>query len=410
MTNDPARSAPMTNDQNPTRYLPDYRDGLLDDVLPFWIEHAVDRAHGGFIVALNRDGSVLDTDKGMWPQGRFTWLLATLYNTVDRREDWLELARHGIAFMNEHGFDADGRMFFQVTREGRPLRKRRYVYTEAFAAMAYAAYAKAAGDDESAVRAGALFRLVDRYMTTPGLIPPKTNPETRPMQGIGGPMISINLAQVLRDTIDDPMSERVIDRSIETIQRHFMKPELRAVMENVGPDGEIIDHFDGRTLNPGHAIEAAWFILHEARHRGNDAALIETGTRILDWMWERGWDAEYGGLFYFRDVYGLPVQEYWHDMKFWWPHNEAVIATLLAYVLTGDEKYAGWHRQVHDWAHRHFPDSEFGEWFGYLHRDGRLSVPLKGNLWKGPFHIPRMQWVAWQLLETLPDDGSFASP
>lgn len=387
----------MTYEQEQA-YLAIYRDGLLNDVLPFWMNNAVDHEHGGFIVALNQDGSVLDTDKGMWQQGRFTWLLSTLYNTVSQQDTWLQLAKHGIQFMDKHGFDSDGRMFFQVTREGAPLRKRRYVFTEAFGAMAYAAYAKAAGDDEAATKAGKLLRMVMRYNSTPGLIPPKGIPATRPTQGIGAPMIAINLGQVLRETIDDPISTDLIDQSIESIERYFMKPDLQVVMETVGPNGEIIDHFDGRTLNPGHAIEAAWFILHEARLRNNDAHLIQMGTSILDWMWERGWDKEYGGILYFRDLNGLPVQEYWQDMKFWWPHNETIIATLLAYCMTGDEKYAQWHKMVHDWAYKHFPDPEHGEWFGYLHRDGRLSVPLKGNLWKGPFHLPRMQWYCWQLL------------
>ena len=171
-------------------------------------------------------------------------------------------------------------------------------------------------------------------------------------------------------------------------------------METVGHNGEIVDHFDGRTLNPGHAIEGAWFIMHEGKLR-QDTALIETGLSMLDWMWQRGWDPQYGGLLYFVDVNGTPVQEYWHDMKFWWPHNEAIIATLLAYQLTGDPKYADWHTQVHEWSYKHFVDREQGEWYGYLHRDGRISVPLKGNLWKGPFHMPRMQLVCWQILEEM---------
>jgi N-acylglucosamine 2-epimerase len=162
-----------------------------------------------------------------------------------------------------------------------------------------------------------------------------------------------------------------------------------------------VDHFDGRTLNPGHAIEGAWFILHEGKHR-QDSHLIKLGCDMLDWMWERGWDSEFGGIFYFRDILGKPVQEYWHDMKFWWPHNEAIIATLLAHELTGNEKYARWHQQVHDWAHQHFGDPQHGEWFGYLHRDGRVSVPLKGNLWKSFFHHPRMQWYCWQALQEPP--------
>ena len=88
-------------------------------------------------------------------------------------------------------------------------------------------------------------------------------------------------------------------------------------------------------------------------------------------------------------------------MKFWWPHNEAIIATLLAYQLTGDEKYARWHRLVARLGLRAFPRPEYGEWFGYLHRDGSVSTPLKGNMWKGFFHLPRMQWYCWQRLEEM---------
>jgi N-acylglucosamine 2-epimerase len=214
-------------------------------------------------------------------------------------------------------------------------------------------------------------------------------------------MTTIVTAQILRQVTGDPICDEWIDRSIDDIERDFMKPEFEAVLETVGPNGEFIDHFDGRILNPGHAIECGWFIMDEAQHRGNDAHLLKLGTTILDWTWRWGWDEEYGGIIYFRDVKGLPVQEYWHDMKFWWPQNEAIIATLMAYQMTGDEKYAHWHRMAHDWAHRHFPDPEFGEWFGYLHRDGRLSSREKGNLWKGPFHLPRMQLQCWKMLDQL---------
>ena len=376
-----------------------YRDGLLEDTLPFWLTHALDRRCGGYITSLGRDGTVLDTDKGMWQQGRFAWLLGHLYNNVEARPEWLDAAKLGIDFLLEHGFASNGQMLFLATREGLPLRRRRYAFGEAFAAMALAEYAKAVGSDEHASRSR---QLLENFRTFHGNaertgFAPKFEP-TRPVRGIGEPMIQIGAAQILRDCLGDDGDTGRIDRCIETIERLHVKPDIECVMETVGPNGEIVDHFDGRTLNPGHAIEAAWFILHEARLRDNDARLIALGSKMLDWMWRRGWDAEYGGMLYFRDVRGLPVQEYWHDMKFWWPHNETITATLLAHVLTGDEKYAQWHRQVHDWAYAHFPDPECGEWFGYLHRDGGLSVPLKGNLWKGPFHLPRMQLRCWQML------------
>ena len=380
-----------------------YRDGLLNDTLPFWIEHAVDREFGGFSFCLDRDGTVFDTDKGMWQQGRFTWLLSTLYRDVEPREEWKKLARHGVDFLLRHGFDDDGRMFFQVTRDGSPVRKRRYIFTETFAIIALAAWAEISGDEQAKERAESLFELVDRYLTEPGLIPPKKDPSTRDGKGLVVPMIMLSTAQVLRRVSDHPLCTSWVERAIDEIERDFMKPDLRAVMEVVGPHGEVIDHADERTLNPGHSIEAAWFLLEEARLRGGDARLERMGTSILDWMWERGWDREFGGILYFVDALGKPVQEYWHDMKFWWPHNETVLATLYAYEATRDSKYEEWHRLVHDWAHEHFPDREHGEWFGYLARDGRATSSVKGNIWKGPFHLPRMQLFAWKLLERLAD-------
>ena len=386
------------NTEQRSALLTTYRDGLLNDTVPFWFPRSVDREHGGFLHCLDHDGSLVDTDKSVWVQGRMSWMLLSMVNGFERRLEWLEWARGGLEFIDRHCFDTDGRMFFHVTREGQPIRKRRYAYSESFAAIAHAAYARATGSDRSAARARELFDQFTRWNFTPGLMPPKFT-DTRPMIGMGPRMITIVTAQELRANLgEDPVLTGWIDRCIDEIRRWFVKPDLRCVMESVGPDGEIIDHFDGRTLNPGHAIEGAWFIMQEGRYR-NDASLIRLGCDMLDWMWERGWDPEYGGIFYFRDVYGKPVQEYWHDMKFWWPHDEAIIATLMAWLLTGEEKYERMHRQVHDWSHKHFADPEHGEWYGYLHRDGRVSTSLKGNLWKSFFHHPRMQWTCWQLME-----------
>ncbi|QDS99070.1 AGE family epimerase/isomerase [Adhaeretor mobilis] len=377
-----------------------YRDGLLEDVIPFWINHCVDSKHGGFTMSLGQDGTVIDDDKGVWQQGRFTWLLGKLHNQVESRDDWLVLARHGIDFIDRYCFDkSDGRMWFLLTRDGNPLRKRRYAFSESFAAIAYGEFAKATGSDEYAEKARKAFQeFIDHSFNGKGSLAKFT--DTRPMTAIGFPMIAINVAQELRESIGLEEADRWIDRWIERIQTLHVKEDIQCVMETVGANGELLDHFDGRTLNPGHAIEGAWFIMREGKLR-NDQGLIRLGCQMLDWMWERGWDRDYGGMLYFVDAKGLPVQEYWHDMKFWWPQNEVIIATLLAYQLTGEVKYARWHTLAHDWAFEHFPDAEHGEWFGYLHRDGRRSVSLKGNHWKGPFHLPRMQLNCWKIMEEI---------
>lgn len=391
----------MRSSENRKKLLAIYRDGLLYDTLPFWFPRSVDREHGGFMTALGRDGTLLQTDKSVWVQGRISWMLATLYNTVEQKPEWLEWSKHGIDFMNKCCFDTDGRMFFSVTREGKPLRKRRYIFSETFAIVAMAAYGLAAKDESCVQQALDLFRLILRYIDTPGLLPPKTNVDVRPMKGLAIPMIMMVTAQELRKATQDPICTQVIDRCITEIERDFLKPEFKCVLETVGPHGEFYDTFDGRMINPGHSIEAGWFILEEARLRGANRRLIELGTKIIDWSMDLGWDSQYGGLLYYRDARGLACTEYWSDMKFWWPHNEAIIGALLAYQLTSDDKYVRWHQMVHDWAYAHFPDPLYGEWFGYLLRDGSVSTTLKGNMWKGPFHLSRMQWYCWQRLQEM---------
>jgi N-acylglucosamine 2-epimerase len=377
-----------------------YKNQLLNNTVPFWFPRSVDHEYGGYLFMRDRDGSLIDDDKAVWIQGRAAWLLSTLCNTIEPKQEWLDGAKSGIDFLNKHCFDTDGQMFFHVTRDGQPIRKRRYYFSETFAVIANAAYAKASGDEAAAEKARYLFGKCIEYATTPGLLPPKFT-GTRPAKGIGVPMIMMNTAQQLRETIGDPRCDEWISTWIEEIKNDFVKDDIQCVMEQVAPDGSIIDHIDGRTLNPGHAIEGAWFILHEAKYRNNDPELIKLGCKMLDYMWERGWDKTHGGILYFKDVYDKPVQEYWQDMKFWWPQNETIIATLLAYTLTGDEKYARWHKMVHDYAYDKFHDKEHGEWFGYLHRDGTLAQTAKGNLFKGPFHLPRQEWYCAQLLKEL---------
>lgn len=393
--------------KNKTEYLKEYaqiyHDQLVNNIVPFWLEHSVDREFGGFTFALDRDGTVMDTTKVVWIHGRFAWLLASMYNEVEPRKEWLEMSKHGIDFLEKHCFDTDGRMYFLNLQDGTPLRKRRYVFSETFAAIAYAAYAKASGDMSYAQKALDLFKLILHYKNTPGLLQPKNILGARDAKGHSMCMILINTAYEIRKVIQDPILDQQIEESIQEIKRDFMKPEFKAVLETVGPNGEFINSIDGRCINPGHSIETAWFILEEAKHRGWDKELVEMGTTILDWSWQWGWDEQHGGILYFRDCKNFPPQEYWHDMKFWWPQNEALIATLYAYQATKDEKYLDWHKKIHTYQFTHFPDQVYGEWYGYLHKDGTVSQPAKGNFFKGPFHIPRMLLKGWQLSSEIID-------
>ncbi len=389
-------------DQNRLAELRDfYRAALLEDTLPFWLEHSVDREAGGFLTCLERDGSAYSTDKSVWLQGRATWMFATLCAVIDRRPEWVDAARHGCAFLTTHCFGPGGKMYFTVDRQGRPLRMRRYVYSEMFAAIAFATLAAVTGDETLKRRAVDVFDFMIRYLTTPDLIEPKTDPKTRPMKGLAPIMCVLNVAETMLLLDEDkPRYEKIMDDLMAEVFRDFVKPGDGVVLEVVGPHGERLDNPDGRVMNPGHAIETAWFMMEVARRRGDDA-LARRAARIVDWCFDRGWDDNYGGLFYFIDVEGKPSPYLEHDMKLWWPHSEALYATLLAWHLTGEEKYLGLYERVHEWTFSHLPDEKFGEWFGYLHRDGTRSTDLKGSMWKGPFHVPRAQLYCWRLCDSL---------
>lgn len=377
-----------------------YRKELTENIMPFWLEHGLDHEHGGVYTCLNRDGSLMDPTKSVWFQGRFGFVAAFAYNNVERRPEWLAASKSCIDFIEQHCTDSDGRMYFEVMADGTPLRKRRYLFSESFAAIAMAEYALATGDMSYATKAMDIFRLMVRYLDTPGLLESKYLP-AQASQGHSITMILINTASRIRTVVNDALLDMRTNQSLAALERHFMHPEFKALLETVGPNGEFIDTINGRTINPGHCIETAWFMLEEAKCRQWDKHLTDLALTILNWSWEWGWDEQYGGIINFRDCRGLPPQDYSQDMKFWWPQTEAIIATLYAYQATGDKKYLQMHQQISDWTWTHFPDREMGEWYGYLHRDGTVAQPAKGNIFKGPFHVPRMMVKSYMLCNEL---------
>ena len=373
-----------------------YKRELLRNVMPFWMKHGFDRKNGGVYTCLDRDGSLMDSTKSVWFQGRFGWMTAYAYNHMEKNPEWLAASKSCCEFLEAHCFDKDGRAYFEVTAEGVGLRKRRYLFSECFAAIAYAEYSLASGDKAWARKALALFRRVRRFMANPKKWTPSKYEPVVEAQGHSLTMILINVASVLKQVSDDPALDAQITESVDLIRKYFIHPEFKAVLETVGPNGEFIDTLAGRVINPGHCIETSWFLMDVAVAR-SDKSLLKTALQILDWSWDWGWDKKYGGIISFKDCRNFPPQCYEQDMKFWWPQCETIIATAYAYKLTGDAKYMKWHKLASEWAWKHLKDRKFPEWYGYLHRDGTVAQPAKGNIFKGPFHIPRMLVKAWEL-------------
>ena len=377
-----------------------YKNDLTQNIMPFWMEHGWDKVNGGVFTCVDRDGSLIDSTKSVWFQGRFAFICSYAYNNVEKNPMWLEAAKSTLDFIEKHCFDENGRMYFSVTAEGKPLRMRRYVFSETFAAIAMSEYALATGDQKYAERALQIFKDTQRFLTTPGILAPKFE-ESVQLQSHSIIMILINVGSCIRKVINDPKLTEQIDESIAKLKKYFIHPEFKCLLETVGKNGEFVDTCMGRTINPGHCIETSWFIMEEAKQRGWDKEITDMALQIFDWSWDWGWDKQYGGIINFRDCRNLPVQDYSQDMKFWWPQTETIIASLYAYLATGDDEYIYKHQRISEWTYAHFPDAEFGEWYGYLHRDGTVAQPAKGNLFKGPFHIPRMMIKAYTLCQEI---------
>lgn len=377
-----------------------YKKDLTENIMPFWMQYGLDRENGGVYTCVNRDGSLMDTTKSVWFQGRFAFICSFAYNNVEKNQEWLDAAKSTLEFIEKHCFDEQGHMYFSVTAEGKPLRKRRYVFSETFAAIAMSEYALATGDLHWAKRAIQVFEDTQRFLATPGFLPAKFEADVK-LQGHSIVMILINVGSCIRKVVNDPKLTQQIDESIEKLKKYFIHPEFKCLLETVGENGEFIDTNMTRTINPGHCIETSWFIMEEAKLRGWDKPMFDLALQVFDWSWDWGWDKQYGGIINFCDCKNLPSQDYSQDMKFWWPQCETIIASLYAYLGTGDEKYLYRHERISEWTYAHFPDAEYGEWYGYLHRDGTVAQPAKGNLYKGPFHIPRMMIKGYMLCQEI---------
>jgi N-acylglucosamine 2-epimerase len=384
-----------------------YHDALLNDVIPFWEKHSID-PEGGYFTCLDRQGNVYDTDKFIWLQGRQAWMFSVLYNTVEHNDHWLAVARHGIDFLRTHGRDANSHWYFAMTRHGDPLVQPYNIFSDCFAAMAFSQYALATHDEEARETALRTFRSILTRKDNPKGAWSKAIPWTRPMRSFALPMILLNLSLELEWILDPAELQEIHEKLVDEVVSRFLDRNRGVMFEHVAPDGSHPDTFDGRLLNPGHGIEAMWFLMDVAR-RKNDATLIKTAVDTTLRTLELAWDSEYGGILYFMDAQGKPPQQLEWDQKLWWVHVETLIALALGYLLTRHNECWSWYERVHEYTWKHFPDPEYGEWFGYLNRRGEILLPLKGGKWKGCFHVPRGLLKLSRIFKELHDATTLSS-
>lgn len=374
-----------------------YEQELLDNVMPFWMKYSIDEENGGYFNCLDRFGNVFDTDKFMWLQAREVWTFATLYHEQEQKPEWLAAAKHGADFLESHGRDEAGNWYFSLDQFGNPLVQPYNIFSDCFACMAFAALYKADPQPKYAEIAKSTFDNILKRRANPKGKYNKAFPGTRALKNFALPMILSNLSLEMEHLLDQEVVDGLLKDVIHEVMDVFYQQDTGLILENVNLDGSFSDSFDGRLVNPGHIIEAMWFMM-DLGVRLNDKRLIEKATDIALKSLDYGWDKEFGGIFYFLDIKNKPVQQLEWDQKLWWVHLESLVCMAKGYALTGRTECKDWFEKLHAYTWSHFRDPEHGEWFAYLNRRGEVLLPLKGGKWKCCFHVPR---ALFQIAQTM---------
>lgn len=405
-----------------------YKHHATRVLLPFWMDRALDERNGGVYTCFNNVGDkLISTDKYTWSQGRSVWVLSRLFslcaeNTLSwAPEKCLQQARKTVEFLRDHAILENSNCAFLLSETGE---KKESVpgegfdtsfYADCFVIIGFAEYARVARDDEILDLALRLYDSVIHRLERGNVrTEPYHIPEGYKSHSI--PMIMLNTSQELRRALDSFAHQRISELRERSwsYAANIMGPfrlDDDTIAEMLPDDGSPTDSILYRHVNPGHALESMWFVISEAVEQNWDESVYDAAT-VIKRALELGWDDEHGGLLRFVDrgggepkgrrigePYERLILETW-DMKLWWPHSEALYATLLANEHTEDKDLLRLYKQVHEYTFRTFPnpDGQVGEWIQIRDRQGRpveqqVALPVKD-----PYHILRSVLLIIELL------------
>lgn len=368
----------------------------LDRCVAFWIKYSHDTEHGGFFNCLTSSGEVYDDTKYCWLQGRQVWMYCSLYTSLERfrREEVREAAVRGGEFLIQHVKMEGGKCAFSTDREGQPIKVQRTIFSEVFYIMAMSGLWHLTGEEKYKTEGSSMMTRVVHWAGEGHLELGRPDlPGTVPASSLAVPMCLLSLLPLV-----SPLGwekQGLQEELISQIHRHLQEGQ---VLEKVGPLGQLLPGSEGRLQSPGHAMECGWFLLDLAQRLG-DASLADTAiSSFIESPLEGGWDQEHGGVFYFMDAKSFsPTCLDW-DMKLWWVHCEAMVATLKAWQYSGKTDHWKSFTKVMDYSFKHFCLDSKGDWVGYLDRQGRAKMDFKGGPYKGCFHLPRALLLCEQIL------------
>ncbi|XP_076370998.1 N-acylglucosamine 2-epimerase-like [Tachypleus tridentatus] len=383
----------------------------LDRVMNFWLKYSHDELYGGFFSCIGKNGQLYDTLKFGWLQGRQVWMYSRLYNELDRYRNSkiLNAAIRGAEFMMANLKDKNSKKcYFSVTRNGRPVKIQRTIFTECFYALGLLELGRATKDEKYLVEGLAMIDQIIDWVKTENAFPglPKLSGSSS-VNVMNVPMMLLSLVdeiETVMEKLEDKYAQ-IREWCIKQILQHVQRNGT-VILEKVSSEGKELPGFDGRMFCPGHAIEAGWFLLNEALKMGDNELKKTAIKHFIKGSYNRGWDEKNGGLFYFLDVDGFsPVQLEW-SLKLWWPHTEAIIAFLMAFQSTGKQYFATFFDKLFSYTLKEFSDPEMGEWYGYLTRENHLNQDFKAGPYKGCFHVPRALMMCEIMLKQMLDKNN----
>lgn len=384
-----------------------YRRTLLENVVPFWIRHGIDRTHGGLGNVLDDQGNPLGADKYIWSQGRALWTFSALFNRVQPNAEWLAIATHIFSYLRENGRDELGRWMFRLDGAGHVLDGSISIYADGFALAGLTEYYAATGDADARTMAIETYESTRARIASPGSygVAPYEIPPGLKTHGVNM-IFALFYFELGRTLKRQDVQTRGIELAHEILE-HFYVAKYDAIMEFVDLDGQSVDSPEGRACVPGHAIEALWFLLY-IFEQVNDLERLPLCWRLIRRHLELAWDEQYGGLMLAIDVEGQQPT-YWKnaECKPWWVQVEALVATAYAYAQCREKWCLDWHLRVQNFAFSHYPVAT-GEWTPWVDRQGRKMsnsvLPVKD-----PFHLPRGLMYMAELFESR-IGGTIATP
>jgi len=375
-----------------SRYLHQFRDicsrELREKIIPFWENHAIDWEKGGILSCISDEGKVLNRNRYMWSQLRGIWTFSALYNKVDKKQKWLDIAWNIYRFSEKYGRDKEGRWYFAVDEEGQPIEGTTSIFTEGFAVYGLVELARATGEKEPLDLALHTFHVTEKYLQKPGSYTTAPYPLHAEMKSHAVAMLfALSWFELAHLTDEEAVYQRA-EEYARQVMEEFLRPEYNLVLEYISRDGSIIPSPQGKAVVPGHAIESMWFIIKISEALGKKEWITQAVDSIRRHV-EFGWDKEYGGLLLGRDADGEEPWWPYAESKLWWPHTESLVALLYAYRHCKESWCLSWLKEVEEYAWKHFRRPHLQEWIQKLDRQGRVLEKTVALPVKDPFHLPR---------------------